>query len=129
MVGLERSLEVVPSARPGAIRGPAKSDYRWLLRKPYAARIEPTYVTGRLVPPEVQAAVGREQFCARHLRPILRCTHEDLCAMVPWRVTVMPSLVITADSVRTVLRKAQKSTPFRDLIEYCMSEWLRDTEL
>ena len=41
--------------------------------------------------------------------------------MVPWRVAVMPPLVVTIDSVKTVvLRKARKSTPFRDLIEYCM---------
>ena len=41
----------------------------------------------------------------------------------------MPSMVVTIDCVRTVLRKARKSTPLRDLIEYCMIEWLRDTEL
>ena len=41
----------------------------------------------------------------------------------------MPSLVVTIDSVKTVLRKARKSTSFRDPIEYCMIEWLRDMEL
>ena len=41
----------------------------------------------------------------------------------------MPSLVVTIDSVKAVLRKARKSKPFRDLIEYCMIEWLRDKEL
>ena len=41
----------------------------------------------------------------------------------------MPSPVVTLDSVKAVLRKARKSTPFRDLIEYCMIEWLRDEEL
>ena len=128
VVGLEQSLVVVPLARLGGVKGPAKSDDRRLLRKPYTARIEPTYVSGRLAPPEVQAAVGLDQFRARHLRPILRCTQEELCAVVPWRVTVMPSLVVTIDSVRHVLRKARKSTTFRDLIEYCMIEWLRDTD-
>ena len=48
---------------------------------------------------------------------------------MPCRVTVMPSLVVTIDSVMTVLRKARKSTPFRDLIECSMIEWMRDTEL
>ena len=119
VVGLERSLEDVPLARPRGVNGPAKSDYRRLLQNPYTARIEPTYVIGRLVPPEVQAAVGLDQFRARHLRPVLRCTQEKLCAMVPWSVGV------TVDSVKTVLRKARKSTPFHDLIEYCMIEWLR----
>ena len=38
----------------------------------------------------------------------------------------MPSLLVTIDSIRIVLRKARKSTPFRALIEYCMIEWLRD---
>ena len=52
-------------------------------------RIEPTYVSGRLVPPEVQAAVGLDQFLARHLRPILRCTEADPCAVIPWRVDVI----------------------------------------
>ena len=41
----------------------------------------------------------------------------------------MPSLVVTIDFVKAVLRKAWKSTPFRDLIECCMIEWLRDEEL
>ena len=50
VVGLERSLEVVPLARPGGVKGPAKSDNRRLMRKPYTAHIEPTYVSGRLVP-------------------------------------------------------------------------------
>ena len=129
VVGLERSLEVVPLARPGEVKGPAKSDYRPLLRKPYTARIEPTYVSCRLVPPEVQAAVGVDQFRARHSRPILRYTQEELCAVVPWRTAVMPPLVVTIDSVKWVLRKARKSTPFGDLIQYCMIEWLHDTEL
>ena len=62
VVGLERSLEVVPLARPGGVAGPAKLDYRRLLRKPYTARIEPTYVSGRLVHLEVHAAVGLDQF-------------------------------------------------------------------
>ena len=129
VVGLERSLEVVPLAQPRGVKGPTKLDYRRLLRKPHTARIEPTYVSGRVVPLEVQAAVGLDQFRTHHLRPILRDTLEELCAVVPWRVTVMPSLVLTIDSVRTALRKARKSTPYRDLIEYCMIEWLRDTEL
>ena len=127
--------ETIPATCPlgpaggGGVKGPAKSDYRRLLRKPYKARIEPTYASGHLVPPQVQAAVGLDKFRARHLRPILRCTQEKLCTMVPWRVAVMPSLVVTIDSVKTVLRKARESTPLRDLIEYCMIEWLHDTEL
>ena len=129
VVGLDRSVEVVPLARPGGVKGPAKSDYRRLLRKPYTARMEPTYVSGRLVPPELQAAVGLHQFRARHWRPILRSSQEELCAVVPWRVAAMPSVVVTIDSVKTVWRKAWKSTPFRDVIEYCMIEWLRDAEL
>ena len=129
VVGLERSLEVVPLARPGRVVGPAKSDYRRLLGKPYTARIKPTHVSGRLVPQEVQAAVGLDPFRARHLRPILRCTGEELCAIVPWRVAIMPSLVVTINCVRVVLRQARKSTPFRNLIEYCMIEWLREDEL
>ena len=130
VVGLERSLEVLPLAPPGGggVKGPAKSDYRCLLRKPYTARIKPTYVSGRLVPPEVQAAVGLDQFHARHLRPILRYTREELYTIVPWRVAVMPSLVVTIDSVKDVLRKARKSTPFCDVIESCMIEWLCDEE-
>ena len=129
MVGLERSLEVVPLSRPGGVTGPAKSDYRRLLRKPYTARMEPAYVSGRLVPQEVQVEVGLVRFRARHLRPILRCTGEELCAIVPWRVAIMLSLVVTIESVRVVLRKARKSLPFRDLVEYCMIEWLRKEEL
>ena len=96
------------------------------LGKPFTTRIEPTYVSGRLVPPEVQAAVGLDQFRARHLRPILRCTEADLCAVIPWRVNVMPPLT---DSARRILQKARRSTPFRDLVEYCMIEWLRDDQL
>ena len=46
VVGLERSLEVVPLAQPGGVTGPAKSDYRCLMRKPYTARIEPTHLKG-----------------------------------------------------------------------------------
>ena len=41
----------------------------------------------------------------------------------------MPSLVVTIDSVRVVLRKARKSTPFRGPVEYCMIEWLREEEV
>ena len=103
VVGLERSLEVVPLARPGGVTGPAKLDYRRLLRKPYTTCIEPTYVSGRLVPQEVQVAVGLDQFRARHPRPILRCTGEELCGIVSCRVAIMPSLVVTIDSVRVVL--------------------------
>ena len=84
VVGMERSLEVVPLARLGGVKGPAKSDYRRHLRKPYTARIEPTYVTGRPVSPEVQAAVDLDQFRARHLRPILRCTQECPCDSWQW---------------------------------------------
>ena len=42
IVGLERSFEVIPLARPGGVTGPSKSDYRRLMRKPFTARIEPT---------------------------------------------------------------------------------------
>ena len=45
VVAPERSLELVPLARPGGIKGPAKLDYRRLVRKPYTARIEPTYAS------------------------------------------------------------------------------------
>ena len=41
----------------------------------------------------------------------------------------MPSLLVTIASDRAVLRKARKSTPFRDLIAYCMIQWLCDEEL
>ena len=41
----------------------------------------------------------------------------------------MPSLVVTIDRLKNILRKPRKSTPFRHLIEYCMIEWLHDTEL
>ena len=60
--------------------GSTKSDYCRLMRKPYTAGIEPNYVSGRLVPPEVQAAVGLDEFRAHHLRPILRCTEGALCS-------------------------------------------------
>ena len=131
-MGRGRTREVLRGRSLSAARGvtrPAKSDYRRLLRKPYTARIKPTYVSGKLVPPEVQAAVGLEQFRARHVRPILHCAGEELCTIVPWRVAIMPSLVVTIDCVRVVLRKAQKSTPFRNLVDYCMIEWLREEEL
>ena len=82
------------------------------MRKPYTARIKPTYVRGRLVPPEVHAAVGLDQFCARHLHSILCCTGDQLFAIVPWRVAIMLSLVVSIHSVRVVLRKVRKSTPF-----------------
>ena len=58
VVGLERSLEVIPLARPKGVTGPSKTNYRRLMRKPFTSRIEPTCVNGRLLPPEVQAAVG-----------------------------------------------------------------------
>ena len=83
VVGLERSFEVIPLARPEGVIGPSKTDYRRLMRKPFTTRVEPTYVSGWLVPPEVQAAVGLDQFRARHLRPILRCTEAELCAVIP----------------------------------------------
>ena len=46
VVGPEQSLEVVPLARPRGVKGPTKSDYHRLLRKPYTACIEPAYVSG-----------------------------------------------------------------------------------
>ena len=57
---------------PRGDAGPRNSDYRRLLRKPWTTRMDPTYVDGRLVPLEVQAATGLDQFPARHLRRILR---------------------------------------------------------
>ena len=41
----------------------------------------------------------------------------------------MPDLVVTMDSVRVMLRNARRCTPFRDLAEYCMIEWLCEEEL
>ena len=41
----------------------------------------------------------------------------------------MPQLAITMDSVKVILRKARKSMPFRDLVEYRVVEWLCDDEL
>ena len=73
--------------------------------------------------------MGRDQFRTRHLHPILRCTREEICAVVPWRVAVKPTMVVTIASVKALLHKARKSTPFRDLIEYCSIDWLRDAEL
>ena len=70
-----------------------------------------------------------DQFWARHLRPLLRCTADDLCAIVPWRVPEMPPLAVSIDSVKTLLCKARRFTPYRDLLEYCMLEWLQDPEL
>ena len=128
-MGLERSIEVIPLARPEGVTGPSKADYRRLMRKPFTSRIEPTYVSGRLVPLEVQAAVGLDQFRAWHLRPILRCTEDELYVVIPWRVDVMPPLTVTVDSTRRIWQKARRSTPFRDLVEYCMIEWLHDDQL
>ena len=131
-MGRGRTREVLRSRSLSAARRGHGSRRVGLLSPPeksYTARIEPTYVSGRLIPPEVQAAVGLDQFRARHVRPILRCTREELCAIVLWRVATMLSLVVTIDSIRVVLRKARKSTPFRDLVEYCMIEWLREEEL
>ena len=129
VVGLERSFQVIPLALSEGVTGPSKSDYRRLMGKPFIARIEPTYVSGWLVPPEVQATVGVDQFRARHLRPILRRTEAEVCAAIPWRVDVMPPLTVTIDSTRRILRKAQRSTLFRYLVEYCMVEWLHDHQL
>ena len=55
-----------------------------------------------------------DQFRASHLRPILRCTVTDLRCAIPWRVGVTPPLQVTIDSTRLILRKAKKSTPYRD---------------
>ena len=41
----------------------------------------------------------------------------------------MPPLAVTIYSTRRILRKARRSTPFRDLEEYCMIEWLHDDQL
>ena len=120
---------MLPIAGPGGTARPSTPDYRRVLRKPFTARIEPTYISGRLVPPEMQAVVGLDQFRAQHLRPLLRCSDHDLRALVPWRVSEMPPLRVTLNSLRVLVRKARRSTPFRDLIEYCMIEWLADTEL
>ena len=125
VVGLECSMEVVPLARPTGVTGPANSDYRRLIRKPYTVRIEPTHLSGRLVSLEVQAAVGLDQFQARDLHPILSCTPAQLCAVVLWNNVIMPRLAVTGDSVRVILRKSRKSTPFRDHIEYGMVLFMR----
>ena len=77
---------------------------------------------------EVQVAVGLDQFQARHLCPILRCTEAELCAVIPWRVDVMPPLTVTIDSTKRILRQAGRSTPFRDLVGYFMIEWLHDDQ-
>ena len=128
-MGLERSLEVIPLTLLEGVTGPSKTDYRRLMRKPFPSCIEPTYVTGRPVPREVQAAVGLDQFRAPHLRPILCCTKAELCAVIPWQVDVMPPLAVTIDTTRRILWKTRRSTPFRDLVEYCMIEWLHDDQL
>ena len=77
----------------------------------------------------MQAAVGLDQFQAYHLRPILRCTEAEVDAVIPSRVDVVPPLAVTIDSTRRMLRKAKWSTPFRDLVEYCMIKWLHDSQL
>ena len=41
----------------------------------------------------------------------------------------MPSLVDTLDCVIVVLLKARRSTPYRDLVEYWMIQWLHEEEL
>ena len=126
MVGLERSLEVIPLARPEGNAGPSKADYRCLMRKPFTSCIEPTYDSGLLVPPEVQVAVGLDKIRAGHLRCILYCTEAKLYAIIPWRVDVMPPLTVALDSTSRILPKAQRSTPFRYLVEYCTIEWQHD---
>ena len=90
VVGRERSLEVVPFSRPAGVPAPRKSDYRRLLRKSFTPCIEPAYVSGRLVPPEVQAALGLDLFRTRHLRPVTRCTIADFRAVIPWEVQEIP---------------------------------------
>ena len=49
---------------------------------------------------------------------------------LPWYRGGRPSCPLWwFDSDKTLLRKARKSIPVRDLIKYCMIEWLHDTEL
>ena len=38
----------------------------------------------------------------------------------------MPPPHVTIDFARRILQKARKSMPYRDLVEYCMLEWLHD---
>ena len=73
--------------------------------------------------------MGLDQFWARQLHPILRCTEAELCAVILWRVGVMLPLTVTIDSTRHIPQKARHSTPFRDLVQYCTVEWLHDDQL
>ena len=91
VVGLERSLEVVPLARPGEVKGPAKSDYRPLLRKPYTARIEPTYVSCRLVPPKYKlrwVSIGSAPVIHAPFSAVLKRSY------VPWYPGERPSCLL-----------------------------------
>ena len=81
------------------------------------------------LPALLAPAVGLDQFWAQHLRPLLRCTLADLSCVIPWNVSTMPPLSATVLSSSRNLSKARRSTPYRDLIEYCMLEWLHDDQL
>ena len=71
-----------------------------------------------------------DQFHAQHLCPILHCIVVDPRVVIPWEVQEPPPPPqVTMDSSRRILRKAPKSTPYRDLVEYCMPEWLHDAQL
>ena len=105
---------------------PQKWDYRRLLLQSFMPRIEPTYVRGCLVSPEIQSAVGLDQFKATL---VLCCTVSDHYLIIPWAMPMMPPLLVTVDSTRHILRKAKRTTPYKDLIEYCMLEFLAGDQL
>ena len=86
VVGLERSLEVVPLARGG------QGSRQVRLSSPPTEALHSAHRTDlcqwQTRPPEVHAAVGVDRFRARHLRLILGCTGEEVGAIIPWRVAV-----------------------------------------
>ena len=108
---------------------PSKRHYKLVTQAPQTARLEPPYTAGEITPTELLGAVGVDQFRQRHLAPLMHLTPQQVQQWLQWTPANIPTLVITVPRIRKIIRKANRTSPFRDLLEYMHVGLLKDNHL
>ena len=131
MIHLENKIRVSLNNLGGSAgaQAPRKPLYRKIFRQPYNASLEPTYVSQHNAHADMIGLVALDQFRQRHLSPPLYMNRNDILQWVQWDPPQFPPLTLTVSFLRKVLKKFPRSTPFRNLLEARMVNFLSDSQL
>ena len=128
IVDVERQLRVSPISAL-CVSGspiPSKGHYKLVTQAAQTSRLEPTYTAGETTPTELLGVVGVDQFGQRHLAPLMNLSPQQVQQWLGGTPAVIRPLVITVPHFPKVIRKANRTSPFRDLLEYMHFGLLKD---